>query len=316
MSQHEPASDRPATSRHYLVSTDELAALLAEHASNEQTDARRRAIVVLDATVLPVAGFDGHPSYVTGDEQYLVSGHIPGAVFADLISAFSDPDAPRPFTRPDAVRFASAAAALGIKSATSVVVYDAAIGQWAARLWWLFRSFGHDDVAVLDGGLRKWEAEDRPIEVGHVAPIEAAGFGAVERGEFWADKQRVLQAVSGEAPATLVCGIPPREFTGEAGHRQRLGHIPGSFSAPAARLVDRETNAFLSDDALREVLADVVASPDPIVAYCAAGIAATSDALALAVLGRDDVSVYDGSLNEWAADAEAPLVLSAHPPVE
>ncbi len=288
--------------------------MLTEHTSDVQTDAQRGAIVVLDATVVPVAGFDGHPSYVTGDEQYLVSGHIPGAVFADLLSAFSDPEAPRPFTRPDAVRFASAAAALGIDSETRVVVYDSAIGQWAARLWWLFRSFGHDDVAILDGGLRKWEAEERPIQVGHVAPIEAAGFGAVEREDFWADKQRVLQAVSGEAPATLVCGIPPREFTGEAGHRPRLGHIPGSFSAPAARLVDRDTNAFLSDEALREVLADVVTSPDPIVAYCAAGIAATSDAFALALLGRHDVAVYDGSLNEWAADEDAPLVLSA--PVE
>ena len=81
------------------------------------------------------------------------------------------------------------------------------------------------------------------------------------------------------------------------------------MSGPAARLVDRDTNAFLSDDALREVLAQVVDAPDPVVAYCAAGIAATSDALALAILGRDDVAVYDGSLNEWAADETAPLAV-------
>ena len=287
------------------MSTAELAALLAQ---GEQPDASS-ALVVLDATVLPVAGFDGHPAFVTGDEQYIVSGHIPGALFADLIDEFSDPDAPQPFTRPDAVRFAAAAAALGIGSRTRVVVYDAAVGQWAARLWWLFRSFGHDDVAVLDGGLRKWQAEERPIEVGHVAPTAATGFGAVARDGFWADKLRVLRAVSGEAPATLVCGLPAREFSGAAGHRPRLGHIPGSVSAPAARLVDRDTNAFLSDDALREVLAQVVDAPDPVVAYCAAGIAATSDALALAILGRDDVAVYDGSLNEWAADETAPLAV-------
>ena len=289
------------------MSTADLAALLEHASAIESAGNGHPRLVVVDATVLPVTRADGRPSYVPGDEQYVVSGHIPGAVFADLLRAFSDPDAAAPFTRPDAVRFAAAAAALGIDSGTRVVVYDAALGQWAARLWWLFRSFGHDDVAVLDGGLAKWIGEERGIEVGHVEPVVSTGFGAVEREGFWADKQRVLRAVSGEAPATLVCGLPPREFAGEAGNRPRLGHIPGSVSAPTARLLDRESNAFLSADALREALADVVASSDPIVAYCAAGIAATADALALAVLGRDDVSVYDGSLNEWAADEHAPL---------
>lgn len=261
----------------------------------------------MDATVVPVQGFDGHPAYVTGHEQYLVSGHIPGAVFADLIEEFSDPDGAFAFTRPDADRFARAAAALGIDRETRVIVYDDALGQWAARLWWLFRSFGHDRIAVLDGGLRKWAAEERPTEIGHVTPVASEGYAAVELDGFWVDKERVHRAVSGEQPAALVCGLAPREFSGEAGHRPRRGHIPGSHSAPAARLVDRQTNAFLPDEALRAVFGGAVDSPAPVVAYCAGGVLASADALALAVLGRGDVAVYDGSLNEWSADEDAPL---------
>ncbi|MHA7985900.1 sulfurtransferase [Rathayibacter sp. CAU 1779] len=301
------SSATPATARRHLVSTHELALLLA--AADGTSGARRT--LVLDATVLQVAGFDGHPSYVTGHEQYLINGHIPGAVFADLLDEFSDTEAPYPFSRPTAEKFAAAAQALGVDADTSVVVYDDSFGQWASRLWWLFRSFGHTDVSVLDGGLRKWAAEERQLEVGHVQPQASAAFAASAVDGFWADKHRIDRALSGAEPATLVCGLPPREFTGETGHRPRLGHIPGSHSAPASRLVDRETNAFLTDEALRALLADAVGSPDPIVTYCAGGIAASADALALTLLGRDDVSVYDESLNEWAADASRPLVVLA-----
>jgi thiosulfate/3-mercaptopyruvate sulfurtransferase len=300
-----PASGQGDTARPHLVSTDELAAWLAAPRSIGA------GVVVADATVIQVQGFDGHPAYVTGHEQYLVGGHVPGAVFADLLEEFSDPSGAFAFTRPDADRFSRAAAALGVDDDTLVVVYDDAVGQWAARLWLLFRAFGHDRVAVLDGGLRKWVAEQRPLEVGHVTPTPSTGFTAHEVPGFWADKSRVERAVAGEQPATLVCGLPPREFSGEAGHRPRLGHIPGSVSVPAGRLVDRQTNAFLPDAALRGAFADALSSPDPVVAYCAGGIAAAADALALAVLGRDDVAVYDESLNEWAADASAPLVTSS-----
>ena len=291
------------TARPHLVSTEELA--------RWQAGPHERRLAVVDATVVQVQGFDGHPAYVTGHEQYLVGGHVPGAVFADLLEEFSEPQGEFAFTRPDADRFSRAAASLGVDRDTLVVVYDSAVGQWAARLWWLFRSFGHERVAVLDGGLRKWSAEQRPLDVGHVEPTPSAGYPASELPGFWAEKSRVERALTGEQAATLVCGLPPREFSGETGHRPRLGHIPGSLSAPAGRLVDRQTNTLLPDGELRRVLAEVLASPEPVVAYCAGGIAATADALALAVLGRDDVAVYDGSLNEWAADESAPLVTSA-----
>ena len=264
------------------------------------------ALVVLDATVLPYTQPNGRPGYLSGHEQYIIDGHIPGAVFGDLTEVFSDPSGAFPFTRPTAAQFEEAAGSAGISNDTTVVVYDNVVGQWASRIWWLFRAFGYDNVAVLDGGLAKWRAEERETDIGHVEPVVAA-FTATERPELWADKAYVEAIVAGDVDAALVCGLPPAEFSGEAGHRSRLGHIPGSVSAPAGRLVDRATNAYLSEDALRAAFAPVL-SEERIVTYCAGGIAAASDALALTLLGHRNVAIYDGSLNEWSADVSSPLV--------
>lgn len=274
---------------------------LADHLGSD-------GLVVLDATVLQVARPQGGSAWLSGLDQYLVDGHVPGAVFADLLEAFSDPAGRHPFTRPDAEAFAAAALSVGVDSHTTVVVYDTAIGTWASRLWWLFRAFGHERVAVLDGGLPKWKAEDRSVEPGHVEPRVVSSFEVTEHPERWVDKAFVEKVVSGEEVATLICAVPPKEFSGESGPRSRLGHIPGSVSAPAARLISRETNALLAPSELRALFADALAGSDRIVTYCAGGIAAAADALALALLGRDDVALYDGSLNEWVADDDAPLV--------
>jgi thiosulfate/3-mercaptopyruvate sulfurtransferase len=266
-------------------------------------------LVVLDATALPFVAPNGRTGYLTGHEQYLVSGHVPGAFFADLIDEFSDPDGAHPFTRPDAERFAAAAAAVGVSDHSTVVVYDSLVGQWASRVWWLFRAFGFDNVAVLDGGLVKWRTEDRPIERGHLeAPT--GSFTPSERPELWVDKAEVERIVAGDAEGALVCAVPPREFSGDEGNRARLGHIPGSLSVPASRLVDRQTNALLGAPALRERFAPVLGEPR-VVSYCAGGIAAASDALVLTLLGHRNVAIYDGSLNEWVDDEHAPVVTGA-----
>lgn len=258
-------------------------------------------LAVVDATVTAVAGADGRVGYVGGAEQYR-AGHIPGAVFADLLESFSDPAGRFPFTRPGAEAFAEAAAELGIDAETTVVIYDAAVGQWASRLWWLFRSFGHERVAVLDGGIAKWSGESRVLETGDNTAVPAEQVARTELPGFWSDRDDVAAVLSGDLPRTLVCGTSPRDFAAR--------HLPGSVSAPAGRLVDRATNAFLPLDDLRTLFTDVLASPEPVIAYCGGGIAAAADALALALLGRDDVTVYDGSLAEWASDPEAPLARS------
>lgn len=263
-------------------------------------------LLVVDASVVSYTQPNGKPGSLSGHEQYIADGHVPGAVFADLIEDFSDPDGRYPFTRPDAARFTAAAGALGIGPDTTVVVYDTAVGQWAARFWWLLRAFGHDAAAVLDGGLTAWTAEGRPVERGHVEPTPTV-FESVERPEVWVDKAYVERVVAGEEEAALVCAVPPKEFTGETPSRDRAGVIPGSRSVPAGRLVDRDARTVLPDAELEELFAPVHGSAR-IVTYCNGGIAAAAAALQLVRLGETDVAIYDGSLNEWAADPDAPLV--------
>lgn len=270
---------------------------LADHLGSDD-------LLVLDASVLPYTQPNGRSGYLSGHEQYLVHGHVPGAVFADVIDELSDPDGAFPFTRPDAARFAAAAGELGIGPDISVVVYDGAVGQWASRVWWLLRSFGHESVAVLDGGFTKWSAEGRTVESGHVPPVPAT-FDAVERDGFWVDKAGVEAVLRGEADGALVCATPPKEFTGEASPRARAGHIPGSRSVPAGRLVQRDSNAVLPATELRTAFG--ASTGGRTIVYCGGGIAATAAALALTLIGETDVAVYDGSLNEWVADPDAPL---------
>ncbi|MEO5533862.1 MAG: sulfurtransferase [Pseudolysinimonas sp.] len=281
-----------------LPSTLVSAQWLADHLGADD-------LVVVDASVVSFTQPNGKAGSLSGHEQYIAEGHIPGAVFADLIDEFSDPNGAFPFTRPDAARFAAAAGALGIGTDTTVVIYDTAVGQWASRLWWLLRACGHDNAAVLDGGFTAWSAEDRPVDRGHVEPV-ATTFTAVERPDAWVDKAEVERVIRGEVDAALVCAVPPKEFTGETPSRARAGHIPGSSSVPAARLVDREARTALPDAQLRELLSPVLGAPR-IIAYCNGGIAATAAALQLIRLGEKSVAIYDGSLNEWAADLEAPL---------
>lgn len=274
-------------------------------------------LVVLDATVLTAAlpavsgavGAGDRVGYLSGDEQYLLNGHIPGAYFADLLQVFSDPQAPYPFTRPSASDFEQAAGSVGVDNETTVVVYDSAVGQWAARIWWLFRAFGHDQVAVLDGGFTKWVLEGRETELGHIEPVQAS-FVAADRPELWVDKSYVERVVSGQEDAALVCGVPPKEFTGEVAHRARAGRIPGSISAPAGQLVDRESRTLLGAEQLRARFQPALGR-ERIVTYCGGGIAAAADALALTLLGERNVAIYDGSLNEWTADPNAPVVVGA-----
>jgi thiosulfate/3-mercaptopyruvate sulfurtransferase len=276
-----------------LVSTQ----WLADHLGGEN-------LVVLDATVLSVEG-GGH---VAGDEEYLVHGHVPGAYSADLIEQFSNAEAPLSFTRPSREQFERVAGEHGISNQSTVIVYDTAFGAWASRLWWLLRSFGHDDVAVLDGGLTQWRNEGRQLETGYTAPVTRT-FVAEERPGYWADKRDVEAVAAGTRPGALVCAVPAKEFSGEAPVRRREGHIPGSVSVPARSLIDPETRRLLEPELLAERLGPV-ASGGPVILYCAAGIAATTDALALTLLGHTGIAVYDGSLNEWSSDPDAALTIA------
>ncbi|PZF28034.1 sulfurtransferase [Curtobacterium sp. MCLR17_045] len=270
-----------------LVSTQ----WLADHLGADE-------LVVLDASVHTVgAGFD--TSWLPGRDAHEQRGHVPGARFADLIDDFSAADADVPFTRPGAERFEVAAAQLGVTNTSTVVVYDDSVGEWSARLWWIFRSFGFDSVAVLDGGFTKWRDEGRPVRVGALhtratpSDPDAGAFLASEERALWADHDRVTRAVSGEEPASLVFAAPWAALGDD-----HPPIVPGSTPITADTLVDPETNAYLRGAELERAFAAVIGA-DEIVTYCGVGSAACVDALALTVLGHDRVKVYDGSLADW-----------------
>ncbi len=270
------------------------------------------SVVVLDATVdLPSARHDGDYRAASA-RQHFAAGHIPTARYADLLGDLSDHTAPYHFARPPADQFAAALERLGVADSTFVVTYDAAGGVWAARLWWMLRWIGVP-AAILDGGWPAWLASGGAVEHGEPPDLPADGGRRAsltprERPGMWAGKSDVLEMVSGARAGSLVCALPREGFAGTAPTRYtRRGHIPSSVSLPARSLQtpDGELRPLA---ALRKAAAGL-AGGGPVTVYCGGGISAAVVAHALSIAGHDDVAIYDGSLEEWSADAELPLEL-------
>ncbi|MGE5595424.1 MAG: sulfurtransferase [Hyphomicrobiales bacterium] len=285
----------------FLVSTEQL-----EHRLGEEK------LRILDCTVFlrPPAGDSGaeRARWVaeSGRADY-EKGHISGAVFADLVGELSDPDAPLPFTMPSADRFAAAMSKLGVGEGTRVVCYDANLSMWATRVWWMLRAFGFDSAAVLDGGWKKWSTEGRPVTT-DLPTYLPGNFVARPRPQLIASKADVLAAV-GDGATCVVNALTPEQHRGEGPNVYgRPGRIAGSVNVSARDIVDRETGAFLPAEELRKRFEGAGArQAERVITYCGGGIAATSDAFVLTLLGHDNVSVYDGSLSEWAADESLPM---------
>ncbi|MGE4427604.1 MAG: sulfurtransferase [Solirubrobacteraceae bacterium] len=265
------------------------------------------ALRVVDATVRFVIPDDGGARRVESGRATYEQGHVPGAVFGDLLGALSDPDAPFGFTVPAPEAFAAEAGRLGIGPDTHVVVYTEAGPMWATRLWWLLRYFGHDAVSVLDGGLAAWRAAGLPLESG-VVTVPPATFVARPRMDRVASRTEV-ERISAEGGACLINALSAEVFRGEGrSNYGRPGRIPGSVSAPWEGLVDPGTWRFRPLPELRAHLdAAGALGEEPVVAYCGGGISATVDLFARSLVGRDDGRLYDGSLTEWSADPELPL---------
>jgi thiosulfate/3-mercaptopyruvate sulfurtransferase len=287
------------TQPRYLVSTDWLAANLDDP-----------SLRILDATVFlrPPSPDAPRTAWVreSGRKQW-EAGHIPGSAFADLIHDLSDQAAELPFMLPPAAQFAAAMGALGVGPGTRVICYDAAGTMWAARLWWMLRTYGFDDVAVLDGGWKKWTLEGRPVSTDPPS-CPPATFQAVLRPGFVATREDVLAAI-GDGAACIVNALAPEQHRGDGpAVYGRPGRIASSVNVPARDLTDPETGAFLPAGVLRERFADVGATgAGRVITYCGGGIAATADALVLALLGHENVAVYDGSMSEWGRDPSLPM---------
>jgi thiosulfate/3-mercaptopyruvate sulfurtransferase len=240
--------------------------------------------------------------------EYLAS-HLPGAVFFDL-DAISDPGTPLPHMLPTARQFAEQVGALGIGDGDDVVVYDGSGANLSAgRVWWMFRVFGHERVAVLDGGLPKWRAEGRPLERGAVSlpaarftaravPNEAVRDLAAVRRLLEVDREQIVDMRS----AARFAGNEPEPRPGLRG-----GHIPGSRNLPYNELVGPD-GTLLPPDALRRRIAAAGVDPArPIVATCGSGVSACALIHALHLLGNDQVSLYDGAWAEWGGRGDTPV---------
>lgn len=264
---------------------------------------------IFDATITLDRPAGGGPYAIRDERAAYEREHLPGAAYVDIPRELSDPDAPFPFAWPSPERFAEAAGRLGIGEGTHVVVYAQAAPMWATRLWFLLRGFGFDDVSVLDGGLPAWRAAGLPVEAGAVAHPPAT-FDPRPRPELLASRADV-EAIAGGAPACLLNALPEAAFRGTApSSYSRPGRIPGSSSLPFARLLDDATGRFRPAAEIETTLRAAGAlGEQPVVAYCGGGISATVDLFALALVGRDDARLYDGSLTEWSADPALPLVV-------
>jgi thiosulfate/3-mercaptopyruvate sulfurtransferase len=236
-----------------------------------------------------------------------VAAHVPGAVFFD-IDAIADQKTPLPHMLPSAEEFASAVGALGIGIGDRIVVYDVRGVVSAARVWWTFRAFGHDAIAVLDGGLRKWRAEGRPVESGAAAATPRT-FAARLRLELVRDLPAMRASLDSRAAQVLDARSAGRFAGTEAEPRPGLrgGHIPGSLNLPYETLY-RADGTLKPPDELRDaVTAAGIDLARPTVTTCGSGVTASVLALALYVLGRRDAAVYDGSWSEWGARSDTPV---------
>ena len=243
----------------------------------------------------------------TAREDY-DSGHIPGAVFFD-IDDVAEPGTSLPHMIPSAERFAAKMAERGIGNEDKVVVYDANGLSSAGRAWWLLRLFGHDNVALLDGGLPKWKAEGRPLET-QAPAIPARKFTARLDPALVRDKASVLANVSSKREQVVDARAAGR-FDGTAEETwpgRRRGHIPGSRNLPFDQMTDPKTKQLKSAEELQRLFQGAgVALDRPIVTSCGSGVTACALAFGLYLIGHERAAIYDGSWSEWGLPDGPPI---------
>jgi thiosulfate/3-mercaptopyruvate sulfurtransferase len=232
---------------------------------------------------------------------------IPSAQFFD-IDLISDTDTTLPHMLPKPEKFASHVRKMGIGDGKKVICYDSVGLYSAARVWWTFKVFGHDDVAVLDGGLLKWKAEDLPLEDGPPAKPQERHFTARFQSMLVRDKadvRKALQVADARAPGRFR-GEEPEPRPGV-----RAGHMPGAKNVHYAALINAD-GTLKSEAELAKIFESAgVDISKPVVASCGSGITAAILSLALTEIGARNHALYDGSWVEWGATIDTPVVTGA-----
>jgi thiosulfate/3-mercaptopyruvate sulfurtransferase len=249
-------------------------------------------------------------SFIPWNANSYKEGHIPGAVSLDLIGQLSNQKGRVPDLILPENQFENLMGKLGISNDTTVVVYDAFGGKWAARLWWALMYYGHKDVKMLNGGLDRWKAEGRKLETESFAP-SPTNFKATVQSSFISDIEDVKHAIEHD-DIYIVDALNAdhhfgrRPFPGLA----PPGHIPTAINIPAPSNINMETRLFLSPDKLKELWSKLKASPqDKVITYCGGGYYGAFDLYALYQLGYKRISLYDGSWIEWISDSTRPIAV-------
>lgn len=245
--------------------------------------------------------------YVGARDEY-EQAHIPGAIYIDWTSDIVDAHDSVEAQIAPAGQFAQVMGDLGIGDQHMVVVYDAhPASQFATRLWWALKYYGHEQVVVLNGGLAKWKRENLPL-TDTIPDYPPATFTPVVHPELRATAEDVLKSL-GQPDVTLIDARDRGQYTGALVRKPgRPGHIPGALNIPREEIMDPTTGTFRSNEELAQVFANAHVLPQQhVVAYCNGGVAATTVLFSLAMLGYPSLTNYDGSWNEWGARRDLPV---------
>ncbi len=284
------ATTNETTSDDPLVSTEWLAARIGDP-----------KVRVIDASY-KMPGVSPAPI-----DDYLAA-HIPGAAYFD-VNAVADHDNPLPHMYPSDAQFSRDAGALGISNDSLVVAYDSGGWMAAPRAWWMFMSFGHRQVKVLDGGLAKWRSEGRDVQSGRVS-LQPGQFKAAFDPSFIRAKSQIADIIASHREQLIDARARSR-FEGTANEPwpgRRSGHIPSSLNLPYNDLFDAKIGTMKPIDDLKRLFAgEGLDLQRPIVTTCGSGVSAAVLTLALYRLGVRGSALYDGSWAEWGLPEGPPI---------
>ena len=250
------------------------------------------------------------PGVKRDPKQEFNTQHIPGSLFFD-IEDIADQDSSLSHMLPDKNRFSKKVSELGIINGNKVIVYDSnGGGMAAARCWWMFRVFSHDNVAIVNGGFPKWLAECRPTETNNISPI-TSNFLCKKNKSLVRDISQIMANIE-NGSEQVVDARSKERFNGVAPEPRkgsRAGHIPDSFNLPYNKFLNKEKNFVIREaEELKQIVNNAgINLTRPIITTCGSGVSAAMLALGFYLIGKNDVAVYDGSWSEWGMRLDTPI---------